>query len=133
MNTTTTGHIITVPAHLIPNMIDDWNMDDVRSTTMLPAVQQYHFETIDELLPGDVFIGPDAFSGGIVERKNTATHERGTMTITGYDFNDDGEIAVIRWQTWNGTLTVIPEDIAPDTTLTLWVPVIPAALAAELA
>jgi hypothetical protein len=132
MTRTLTGHIITVPAHLIPNMIDDWGMD-VHATTPLPAVQQQHIETADEMQPGDVFIGPDAFSGYIVERKNTATHDRSSMTISGYDFDDDGEISVIRWQTWNATLSVIPEDIAPDTTLTLWVPEIPQALADELA
>lgn len=133
MTTTLTGHIIEVPAHLIPNMIDDWNIDEVRSTTPLPAVQQQHVETIDEMQPGDVFIGPDAFSGYIIERKNTATHARGSMTITGYDFDDDGQISVIRWQTFNSTMTVIPEDVAPDTTLTLWVTTITDALAAELA
>lgn len=95
MTTTLTGHIIEVPAHLIPNMIDDWGMDDVHAST---------------------------HDGG-----------KGTLTISGYDFDDDGEISVIRWQTWNGTLTVIPEDMAPDTTLTLWVPEIPQALADELA
>lgn len=133
MTRTLTGHIITVPAHLIPAMIDDWGMEEVHTTTPLPATQQHHIESADEMQPGDAFIGPDAFSGYIVERKNTATHDRGRMTISGYDFNDDGEISVIRWQTWNATLTVIPEDIAPDTTLTLWVPTIPQALADELA
>lgn len=95
MTTTLTGHIITVPAHLIPNMIDDWGMDDVHAAT----------------------------TDGV----------KGTITITGYDFDDDGDISVIRWQTWNGNLHVIPEDIAPDTPLTLWVPEIPQALADELA
>jgi hypothetical protein len=132
MTTTLTDHIVIVPAHLVPFIIDDLGINDVHAVTPLPAKQQHHIETADEMQPGDVFIGPDAFSGYIVERKNSATHERATMTITGYDFNDDGEISVIRWQTWNGTMTVIPEDIAPDTTLTLWLPTIPDALAAEL-
>jgi hypothetical protein len=47
--------------------------------------------------------------------------------------DDDGEISRIVWQTWNGTLATICEDVAPDTALTLWVPAIPEALAAELA
>lgn len=88
------GHIITVPAHLVPFIMDDLGIDDIH----------------------------DATDG----RKRV-------MTVSGYDFNDDGEISVIRWQTWNGTLNVIHEDVTADTTLTLWVPSIPAPLAAELA
>lgn len=94
MTTTLTGHIITIPAHLVPFIMDDLNID-------------IHASTHD---------------GG-----------KSKMTLSGYDFNDDGEICALRWQTWNGTLTVIPEDMAPDTELTLWVPTIPDALAAELA
>lgn len=34
MNTTTTqGHIIDIPAHLIPNMFDDWGMDTIHDVT----------------------------------------------------------------------------------------------------
>lgn len=95
MTTTLTGHIITVPAHLIPAMYDDWRMDTIKTATP----------------DGDV----------------------GTITINGYDVDDDGDISRIHWQMWNGNLHVIPECIAPDTMLTLWVPSIPEALAAELA
>lgn len=95
MTATLTGHIITVPAHLIPNMYDDWRMDVIHETT--------------------------------------ADGAKSTITVNGYDMNDDGEISAIHWQTWNGTLHTVHEDVTPDTPLTLWVPSIPAALAAELA
>lgn len=91
----TTGHIITIPAHLIPNMFDDWRMDNIHETN----------------------------GKG---RKNR-------LSVNGYDMDDDGEISVIHWQTWNGSLDIVREDVAPDTMLTVWVPTIPAALAAELA
>lgn len=95
MTTTLTGHIITVPAHLIPAMYDDWRMDVIH------------------------------------EASETGT--RGVLSVNGYDMDDDGEISRIAWQTWNGTMATIHEDVAPDTALTLWVPSIPAPLAAELA
>lgn len=88
------GHIITVPAHLVPFIMDDLDIDDIH----------------------------DATDG----RKRV-------MTLSGYDFNYDGAVSTLRWQTWNGTMTVIPTAVDDDTTLTLWVPSIPEALAAELA
>lgn len=91
----TTGHTITIPAHLIPNMYDDWRMDEIRET------------------------------------KPNGKPTR--LTINGYDFDDDGDITGIHWQTWNGTVATVYERVAPDTNLTVWVPTIPDALAAELA
>lgn len=95
MTRTLTGHIITVPAHLIPAMYDDWRMDTIHETN----------------------------------RKGRKTR----LTVNGYDVNDDGDICVIHWQTWNGTMATVEEIVAPDTALTVWVPSIPEALAAELA
>lgn len=89
-----TGHIITVPAHLIPFMFDDWRMDDIHETN----------------------------GKG---RKNR-------LSILDYNTNDDGDIYEIIWQTWNGVLDTVREDVAPDTQMTVWVPSIPAELAAEL-
>lgn len=94
MTLTLAGHIITVPAHLIPAMYDDWRMDVIHA----------------------------ADNGA-----------KSAMTVNGYDIDDDGEISRIHWQTYNGTLLTVPENITPDTILTLWVPSIPEALAAELA
>lgn len=91
----TTGHIITVPAHLIPFMDIDLNMDAIHSVN--------HDDT------------------------------KGALTIVGYNTDDDGEISSIRWQTWNGTLRTITDETAPDAQIDVWVPSIPAALAAELA
>jgi len=88
------GSIITVPAHLVPFIMDDLGITDIH----------------------------DATDG----RKRV-------MTLSGYDFNDDGEVSTLRWQTWNGTMTVIPTAVEDDTALTLWVARVPEALAAELA
>lgn len=70
---------------------------------------------------------------GIDDIHDATDGRKRIVTLSGYDFNDDGEVSTLRWQTWNGTMAVIPTDVADDTTLTLWVPRIPAALAAELA